>query len=122
MKKSVEILGAKYTIRKVKVGQDEFIDRLQYGGYCNGTAREIVLLDLKTVPDWASESPEIIQRKERETLRHEVIHAFLNESGLGWNTLPLEHAWAKNEEMVDWIAIQFPKIHKAYVKLGCAED
>lgn len=122
MKKSVEILGAKYTIRKVKVGQDEFMDRLQYGGYCNGTAREIVLLDLKTVPDWASESPEIIQRKERETLRHEVIHAFLNESGLGWNTLPLEHAWAKNEEMVDWIAIQFPKIHKVYVKLGCAED
>lgn len=122
MKKSAEILGAKYTIRKVKVGQDEFMDRLQYGGYCSGVSKEIVLLDLKTVPDWANEPPEIIRRKERETLRHEVIHAFLNESGLGWNSLPLEHAWAKNEEMVDWIAIQFPKIQKVYVKLGCAEE
>ena len=122
MKKSVEILGTKYTIRKVRVGEDEFIDKLQYGGYCSATGREIVLLDLKSVPDWANEPPEIIKRKERETLRHEVIHAFLNESGLGWNSLPLEHAWAKNEEMVDWIAIQFPKIHKVYVKLGCAEE
>ena len=122
MKKSVDILGTKYSIRKVGVGQDEFMDKLQFGGYCSGTAKEIVLLDLKTVPDWANEPPEIIQRKERETLRHEVIHAFLNESGLGWNSLPVEHAWAKNEEMVDWIAIQFPKIHKAFVKLGCEED
>lgn len=122
MKKSVEILGSKYTIRKVKVGEDEFIDKLQYGGYCSATAKEIVILDLKTVPDWANEPPEIIKRKERETLRHEVIHAFLNESGLGWNTLPLEHAWAKNEEMVDWIAIQFPKIYKVFVKLGCNEE
>ena len=121
MRKYVEILGSKYTIRKVSAGQDELMERLHFGGYCNGTAKEIVLLDLKTVPDWANEPQEIIRRQERETLRHEVIHAFLNESGLGWNSLPVEHAWAKNEEMVDWIAIQFPKICKVFKELGCLE-
>ena len=122
MKKSVDILGTKYTLHKVRVGQDEFMDKLHFGGYCNATSKEIVLLDLKSVPDWANEPIESIRKQERETLRHEIIHAFLNESGLGWNSLPIEHAWAKNEEMVDWIAIQFPKIQRVFIKLGCEED
>ena len=29
-----------------------------------------------------------------------------------------EKAWAKNEEMVDWFAIQFPKIYAVYQQLG----
>ena len=29
--------------------------------------------------------------------------------------------WAKNEEMVDWIAIQYPKIKKVFQQLGCDE-
>jgi len=28
---------------------------------------------------------------------------------------------AKNEEMVDWIAIQYPKIKKVFQQLGCDE-
>lgn len=119
MKKSIKILGTLYTLKKVSHGQDEIMERLQYGGYCDGNSKEIVLLDLKTLPDWANESREYIERKEKETLRHEIIHAFLNESGLGWNSSPVERAWAKNEEMVDWIAIQFPKILKVYKELGC---
>lgn len=119
MKKSVEILGTKYTLRKVKVGEDEYMTKMQLGGYCDGGAKEIVILDLKTVPDWENDPKKIIELKENETLRHEVIHAFLNESGLGWNSLPIEKAWAKNEEMVDWIAIQFPKISKVFKELGC---
>ena len=27
----------------------------------------------------------------------------------------------KNEEMVDWIAIQYPKIKKVFQQLGCDE-
>ena len=29
--------------------------------------------------------------------------------------------WARNEEMVDWIAIQYPKIKKVFQQLGCDE-
>nr|DAL02066.1 MAG TPA: protein of unknown function (DUF1858) [Caudoviricetes sp.] len=30
-------------------------------------------------------------------------------------------AGQKNEEMVDWIAIQYPKIKKVFQQLGCDE-
>ena len=119
MKKAVKILGTKYTLRRVNFGEDAFMERMKFGGYCDATAKEIVVLNLKTIPDFANDPKEVIARKERETLRHEIIHAFFNESGLQWNSLPVEQAWAKNEEMVDWIAIQFPKILKVYKELCC---
>jgi hypothetical protein len=119
MKKTANILGTKYTLHKVSLGQDEYMTKMDFGGYCDGKAKKIVILDLKTVPDWMNEPKESIARQERETIRHEIIHAFLNESGLSWNALPNERAWAKNEEMVDWIAIQFPKIAKVFRELGC---
>ena len=119
MKKKVKILGTDYTLRRVNFGEDEFMERMKFGGYCDATAKEIVVLNLKTIPDFANDPKEVVARKERETLRHEIIHAFFNESGLQWNSLPVEQAWAKNEEMVDWIAIQFPKILKVFKELGC---
>ena len=45
----------------------------------------------------------------RKNIRHELVHAFLFESGLAENS-----NWARNEEMVDWIARQFPKMEKAF--------
>ena len=117
MKKKVKMLGTKYILRRVNFGEDEFMERMKFGGYCDATAKEIVLLNLKTIPDFANDPKEVIARKERETLRHEIIHAFFNESGLQWNSLPVEQ-WAKNEEMVDWIAIQFPKLLKTFRELG----
>ena len=119
MKKIVKILGTKYTLKAVNAGENEYLEKMHYGGYCDGTAKEIVVLKLKSLPDFANDPDEIIERRERETLRHEIIHAFLNESGLGWNSLPIEQAWAKNEEMVDWFAVQFPKILKVFKELGC---
>ena len=47
----------------------------------------------------------------REVLRHEIIHAFLFESGLD--------DLGSNEELVDWIAKQFPKMTKAFEEAGC---
>lgn len=110
----IDVLGTKYTIRRVNSGQDEFMDKMSFGGYCNDTKKEIVVLNMKTVPEWMDEPEDAILSRERETIRHELIHAFLSESGLQWNTFAAERAWAKNEEMVDWIAIQFPKLIKAF--------
>ena len=53
----------------------------------------------------------------RVVLRHEIIHAFLNESGLKDNFEHTSHA-GHEETMVDWIAIQFPKIATVYKELG----
>lgn len=45
----------------------------------------------------------------RSTILHEVIHGFLFESGL--DDVSIDD-WAKNEEMIDWFAMQFEKIEK----------
>ena len=50
---------------------------------------------------------------QKHVLRHELIHAFLFESGLDQNSNLCE-SWAINEEMVDWMAIQMPKIMNIY--------
>ena len=49
----------------------------------------------------------------KKVLRHEIIHAFLYESGL-WNNSGDVEAWAQSEEMTDWFSIQFPKILRAF--------
>ncbi len=46
---------------------------------------------------------------DKQTLRHEIIHAFFAESGLHSDS-----DYAENEELVDWIAIQFPKMLKVF--------
>jgi len=58
-----------------------------------------------------------ISRVEIRALRHEIVHAFLFESGL-WVDSGESSAWSMNEEMVDWIAQQYPKISKVYKSLG----
>lgn len=50
---------------------------------------------------------------ENKVLRHEIIHAFLAESGLDGNC-----DYARNEELVDWIAYQVPKMWKVFHELG----
>lgn len=54
---------------------------------------------------------------ERFSDFEESADAFLFESGLSSNTHGIYGAWAENEEMVDWIAIQSPKIFKVFQEL-----
>ena len=49
---------------------------------------------------------------KKSVKRHELIHAFLYESGLD------SCSWAYNEEIVDWLAIQWHKINAAFDQLG----
>ena len=53
----------------------------------------------------------------RHVLRHEIIHAFLFECGI-WECSHSSGAWTQNEEMVDWLAHQGPKIYKAWQDAG----
>ena len=117
--KKVNVLGTEYTLRRVDNGQDEYMEKMKFGGYCDGGTKEIVILNLKTVHEWEKDPPEVIRAKENETIRHELIHAFLNESGLQWDSFTPDYAWAKNEEMVDWFAIQMPKLLKAFKAADC---
>lgn len=54
-----------------------------------------------------------LEMQERKNHRHEIIQAFLCESGLAENS-----TWAQGEEMVDWFAKQAPKLIKAWKEAG----
>lgn len=98
----VDVLGSKYSIVKSDKQKDMKLKNL--AGYCDSSIKQIVIDTFKK--DDLSMAD--LNQYEKEVIRHELIHAFLNESGLG------DCSWGSNEEMVDWIAIQFPKLLKAF--------
>lgn len=113
----VNVLGTNYAVKLKKYSEDEYFKQADCNGYCSSLLKEIVLCEMSTYPDWDKESKEAIEIQEKETLRHEIVHAFFNESGLACSSNSTD-AWARNEEMVDWIAIQGPKIYKAWQEAG----
>lgn len=109
--KKVNVLGSEYAIVYKFLKDDEQLEGLD--GYCCSYKKQIVLRDLSDVKETQKEK----EMKIKETLRHEIIHAFLNESGLKWNCNVWNDSWTKNEEMIDWIAVQFPKIYEAFISV-----
>lgn len=113
----INILGTDYEI-KMKVKQEDDKQLENRLGYENPLKKQIVIADIKNLEGWKDEPDECIREEEKLTLRHEIIHAFFEESGLSWSSLQVQN-WSVNEEMVDWIAIQFPKILKAFKDADC---
>ena len=111
---TVNILGTEYTITRKKYEDEAIFKDRSIDGYCDSNTKEIVVCDLSTYPGWENESENSKRISEKLTLRHEITHAFLSESGLADNTLHYDAGWAQNEEMVDWIACQGPKIYAAW--------
>ena len=101
----IDVLGTEYTISIVPVKDDSFLERCD--GYCDKTSKKIVVKDKDDsceLDDW--------EVYKKTCLRHEIVHAFLFESGLHQNFHHDE--WGHEETMVDWIATQFPKMLKAF--------
>lgn len=112
-KYKVMILGTEYTINIC--GSDDK-DLEGAFGACLHDVPVIKILDLKEYEEYQNTSSEVIEFRIKETIRHEVIHAFLNESGLKGNSNDC-NSWSRNEEMIDWFAIQLPKIFKVFKEL-----
>lgn len=104
--KKINILGAAYTLTITSKNQD---DRLKDAdGICDETVKEL-LVDNYTDSEGDPTCKKNLAVQIRKNQRHEIIHAFLFESGLAENS-----NWAQNEEMVDFFAIQFPKLLEAF--------
>lgn len=110
---SIMILGTEWKIEYRKGKEDAGLKNRS--GYCDATIRTLVIRKFHEVPK--SYECADLREYERLCLRHEIIHAFLYESGLEASSCAINH-WAANEEMVDWIAYQAPKIFAAYTTLG----
>lgn len=115
----INVLGTEYTITVKKYDEDEIFERRSFCGYCDGYSKKIVVGDLKTFKGWEHEEKQTIKECQKQILRHEITHAFFNESGLQDSAFAYDGAWAKNEEMVDWFATQGPKIYSAWVQTHC---
>ncbi len=115
----INVLGTSYKVNKYAYKDKPIFEKRSYDGYCDSIGKEIAILDLKTHPDFENESEAWCQKSEKMTLRHEIVHAFFNESGLMDSSLQYSAGWAKNEEMVDWIALQFSKIMEAFKAADC---
>ena len=115
----LDILGQKYKVEIHKISEDSYLEENGYCGYCSSMGKKIIVADVSEndyFPNMTSDEQELYHK---ETLRHEILHAFFRESGLDNSSNRSPNSWAKNEEMVDWFAIQAPKIFKAYQQANC---
>lgn len=114
----LSILGTDYTVTKKPYDAEPDFSKHSINGYCDSALKQIVICDMVTYPGYENDSKESRAVTEQETLRHEIVHAFLNECGLQDSTLQQDGPWAKNEEMIDWFALLGPKILKAWQEAG----
>ena len=113
---TVNILGTPYEIIVKKYDEDEAFERRSIVGFCDGYVKEIVVCDMHTYKGWENEAEKTVVAAQKQALRHEIVHAFFDESGLMDSSSMVECPWSQNEEMVDWIANQGMKIYKAWVE------
>lgn len=117
MSNKITILGQEYKFIIKAYDEDPLFEKLRASGYCDTVAKQIVICDMHTFPEFKDESEEYIEIIQKQFTRHEIVHAFLEECGLSMNTYIPEDGWARNEEMVDWIAIKGPKIFELWKEL-----
>ena len=109
----VSVLGVQYTIRDATTVDDKALQTCD--GYCDTTTKEIVVSDM-TESAGSPDAKGDLEHYKRKVIRHELVHAFLFESGLSNNS------WADNEEIVDWLAIQFPKLKAVFTAAQCLKE
>lgn len=107
---SISVLGTDYQLLTRSSANDPKL--ADNSGYCDQYEKIIVVSDFTDAQDDVMCVGNLEELRKKVT-RHELIHAFLSESGLRECS-----GWAENEEMVDWFANQSPKIYKAFEELG----
>lgn len=111
----INILGSEYKIIET-LDYTKFSYLKECDGYHDWSTKELI------IKNFINEEQRVgcirdLKKYRAKVLRHEIIHAFFHESGLWVNSNSLDQ-WAMNEEMIDWFAIQSPKIIKVYKELG----
>ena len=101
----LNILGTEYDFSEATVKED--VSLHDNNGYCDSYKKQMAVKReyVENVPDCVKD----MNNFKRITKRHEIIHAFLFESGM--------REWAEDEELVDWIALQFPKMLETFKQI-----
>lgn len=106
--RTINILGTEYNIVI-----DKTLEKTDFDGLHNSYSKQI---SAREIEDMLADETDTDQKQKRfdEVMRHEIMHAFFIESGLT--------DYCLNEQLVDWFAIQSPKIFKVFKELGVLED
>ena len=103
MRNTINILGSEWEILRQSDRENPKLKNAD--GLCECYSKKIIIRKLEDdVMNFDN-----LNAYEHKVLRHEIVHAFLHESGLCGNC-----DWADNEEMVDWVACQYPKFSDAF--------
>jgi len=108
----VNILGTNYEILFKSIDEEPRLK--ENWGFTDFYTKEIYITD--DIEKETENSCKNLFDFKNKVMRHEILHAFLYESGLRENSYG-SPAWAENEEMIDWFATQIPKIVKVYKEL-----
>ena len=112
----VSVLGVPYTLEyKTK---DKCKDLEVCDGFCDHSTKRIVVRKYTKAERNEPGTKHDLDAYMRKCMRHELTHAFLYESGLDINALGID-CWPRCEELVDWMAIQGPKLYAAWQRAGC---
>lgn len=106
--KKINVLGTAYTLAHTAYTKDPLL--INNAGYCDRSSKRIVIASSYTPSASACANSDVMRA---ETIRHELVHAFFIESG--------HERWSCDEDLVEWIAIQFPKMLTAMDAAGGIE-
>lgn len=114
----IDVLGTTWTIKDGSEAEYPLLKDID--GYADSSIRTIIVHNMdRYIGDTLAKRN--MRKHKNQVIRHEIIHAFLCESGLDANTMGCDN-WAINEEMVDWFAIQSPKIFKAFKDMDLIQE
>lgn len=105
---TINILGTPYSVENKTINEDAGLENCD--GYCDSSTHNCVICAMKQTGDPNQKGN--VSSYHKQVTRHELIHAFFDESGL-------QHSSWASEEAVDWIAIQAPKIFEAFKQADC---
>ena len=109
--KTIDVLGTLYTIH-FDVPEEKMPEASD--GCMDQSIHTIKIAKLESNRNSLTD----IDAYRKKVLRHEIIHAFFYESGL-WNNSGFVDSWGQDETITDWIAIQSPKLFRAFKEADC---
>lgn len=103
----INVLGTEYEVI-LNAKEEDYPDLEDSDGYCDFAIKKIVVAEMVSDEDTGGN----LEYYKQKVIRHEIVHAFMYESGLG-----VCSEWGQDETLVDWIAIQSPKMMKLFEEL-----
>ena len=101
----LKILGQAYKVERQKEKDNPKLEGAD--GLLEPFSKKIILNEIENDKNTVEKLADYMAK----VFRHEIIHAFFNESGL--------NEYMRDETLVDWIAVQIPKMTKIMAEAGC---